>query len=321
MTMKAFKKICKMNQETLKVWLMKVLKMKYKNIINGDGFLYARGNVPILLTAHMDTVHAETCKDIVVEKKDGKTILSSPQGIGGDDRCGIWIIYKIITRTKYRPYILFCEDEEIGGVGSDKFSRTEYIHELEDVKYLVELDRMNAKDAVYYDCGNEDFMDYIEDTIGYIKDYGSFSDIGHLSPGCDRASVNLGCGYYNQHTLLEYVVFEEMADTYKAVKKLLADADNAPTFDYQEITYHSRYGSGYFSSLLSRYEARDIFEFDEEDSTDELRIHGCEFIFVDESGKECSDYIDASSFASAVGLFLMDHPDIRYNDILDYYEY
>ena len=64
----------------------------------------------------------------------------------------------IITRTKYRPDILFCEDEEIGGIGSSKFARSKYVSHLTDLKYLVDLDRANDKDAVYYDRRPSKYM-------------------------------------------------------------------------------------------------------------------------------------------------------------------
>lgn len=311
--MKNFKKICRMSKEKVKEWAEKLLVSKYgrENVINEDGFLYARGNgkAPILLTAHMDTVHKEKCTDIKVEKikLDGKTetILSSPQGIGGDDRCGIWMIYMVLTKTKYRPSILFCEDEEIGGVGSDKFTKTEYITELENLKYLLELDRANSDDAVYYDCGNEEFKIYIEKAIGYKEDYGSFSDIGHLSPAYDKASVNLSCGYYKQHTLDEYVVFEEMYHTYGKVKELLKLSKDAPEFDYQEEAgalfgtfakyYHD--GGSYKSNLFD-YES------------DFYKSNNYEVVFNGENGKE--EYYDCSacSMEEAIGMWLMEYPDM-----------
>lgn len=337
--MKAFKKICKMEQVELKRWLTGVLNVRYREVISGDGFLYAKGNVPILLTAHMDTVHADKHPQIVVKKTKDGTILSAPQGIGGDDRCGIWIIYKLITRSKYRPSILFCEDEEIGGVGSDKFTRTDYIDDLKQMKYLVELDRMSGDDAVYYDCGNKEFMEYIENTIGYKFNTGSFSDISHLSPECDVASVNIGCGYYRQHTLEEYVVFEEMLHTYKMVKKLMADVDNAKHYDYQEIQYtrgrygyydYSRYnyGTNYFKSLFEDEEddaieldkvvmgSRDVDDYKYETWKERF----VEFIF-EKDGKEQSACYSGDTFAESLGQFLIDYPDLRFNDILDYYEY
>lgn len=332
--MKNFKKICRMEQMKLKSWCEKLLVAKYgkNNVVNGDGFLYAKGNgkTPILLTAHMDTVHKEKCSEIIVTKVKGEnnenmTILRSPQGIGGDDRCGVWMIFMILTKTKYRPSILFCEDEEIGGIGSSKFARTEYIKEFEELKYLVELDRANVNDAVYYDCGNEDFKVYIEKTIGYEEAYGSFSDIGHLSPACDKASVNLSCGYYKQHTLDEFVVFEEMYHTYSKVKELLKQSKDAPSFDYQEDKYN---GWGMFSNLYSRVYKDDDYDYEygkyssgfDSYVLDEQSMY--EVVFNGEDGKE--DYFDcqARSMEEAVGLWLMEYPNMCFGkNYVDCYEY
>ena len=302
--MKVFKKICRKNQENLKRWLEKLLKAKYKTVVNGDGFLYAKGNCPILLTAHMDTVHQKDCTEIKTVKANGLTVMSSPQGIGGDDRCGIWIIRMILTKTKYRPSILFCEDEEIGGVGSDKFTHTEYIKELKNLKYLVELDRANDNDAVYYHCGNAEFKNYIKETIGYKEAHGSFSDISNLSPDCDIASVNLSCGYYNAHTTDEYVVFEEMLKTYKAVKLLCSKAKEVEAFEYQEERYSyswSRNGSYYDSWYIDNWYKTNAFEFS-----------------FNKDGKTDYDYIEADSYEEALGLFFMDNPTVCYNDIIEH---
>ena len=328
--MKNFIKICKMDKDTLKAWLEKQLKAKYKEVVNGDGFLYAKGdgNAPILLTAHMDTVHKDKCKYIKVTRNKGETKLWSPQGIGGDDRCGIWMIWMIITRTKYRPDILFCEDEEIGGIGSSKFARSKYVSHLTDLKYLVDLDRANDKDAVYYDCGNLKFQRYIKETIGYTKEYGSFTDICHLSPECDRASVNLSCGYYRQHTLEEYVIFEEMFATLKAVKTLLSKAKDAETYDYQEevywggklyTSYGSSYGSdyGYGSSYGSSY-GKNYMDYDDENYYE--IVYNKERI-PDITGSTGYYSIGAASKYEAIGMFLMDNPTLTYNDIIDVYVY
>ena len=196
-----FVALCKLTQNELKDMLpKKLLESGYKDVISSDGFIYARGEMPILLTAHMDTVHKIPVIDFYeyVDAK-GNHIISSPQGIGGDDRCGVYMILEIIK--EYKPYILFCEDEEIGGIGSGKFCRTDFIDELEDMKFLIELDRANEKDAVFYDCDNKEFTKFIEDTTGFVETWGTFSDISNLAPQCNVAAVNLSCGYYHAHQL------------------------------------------------------------------------------------------------------------------------
>lgn len=308
--MKTFKKICRKDQLTLKGWLYKLLKMKYKNVVCEDGYLYAKGDVPILLTAHMDTVHKENCKQIIVEKKDGKTILSSPQGIGGDDRCGIWMIWMILTKTKYRPSVLFCEDEEIGGVGSGKFVDSKYIDELKEVKYMIELDRKGNNDAVYYDCGNEDFADYIRETTGYEEAWGSFSDISNLSPATDVASVNLSCGYYNAHTLSEYVVYEEMFATYKVVKDLLSKAKDCEAYDYQEYRPYRNYNYGNYSLWNYGYDYYGKKESEPEKFTYEIQF----YLKEEEEWK----WVEAVSFEEAIGILFSNYPTVCYDDIIDW---
>ena len=316
-TMKRFRKMVRLDQQTLKAKMTKVLKRYYRQVVSGDGFVYAKGNgkCPILLTAHMDTVHKETVKEIEEFENEHGTVLSSPQGIGGDDRCGIWMIYKIVTTTKYRPSILLCEDEEIGGVGSEKFVKTGYVKDLESLKYLVELDRANDNDAVYYDCGNEDFMVYIEKTIGYKEAYGSFSDIGHLSPACDKASVNLSCGYYKQHTLQEYVVLEEMQATLEKVKILLADSSKCKAFDYQEVVYSKWNWASRYSNFNYSYgsSAEKALFYDED-------LWRFEFDFYSINGEETYK-CEAETLEEAVGTFLMKYPNVTWNSVYDYRQY
>ena len=96
-----FKNICKMEQTDLKVKMQNVLSsMGYKDVKSEDGFVYAKGDIPVLLLAHMDTVHEQIPYLICEERRDGKTILSSPFGIGGDDRCGIYMILDIVKELK-----------------------------------------------------------------------------------------------------------------------------------------------------------------------------------------------------------------------------
>lgn len=234
-----FVDICKKTQMELIEWLPQILVQSgYTDIIQNDGYIYAKGTIPVLLTAHMDTVHKERVKDFYENEENGNHILSSPQGIGGDDRCGIYMILEIIKTHKCS--VLFCEDEETGGIGSTAFCKTKFILELSELNYLIELDRAGKDDAVFYDCDNPEFTKFITENTGYIESWGSFSDISILSPACMTASVNLSCGYYKAHTLAEEVVIEEMLNTIEIVKKLL-DVDSKH-FKYIEANYGYGYG-------------------------------------------------------------------------------
>src|SRR5699024_8016538 len=132
------------------------------------------GEVPVLLVAHLDTVH--TMKpDIICFSEDGRFVMS-PQGIGGDDRCGVYMILQIIQDA--RCHVLFCEDEETGGNGARAFTRSRL---RVNVNYIVEMDRRGNNDAVFYQCDNPDFTDFIL-SYGFEEKTGSFSDISVVAP-------------------------------------------------------------------------------------------------------------------------------------------
>lgn len=221
-----FISICKMSQPELKKYLMKELEEAGYEVISQKGFLYARGDLPVLLTAHMDTVHKECVREVNIIG----SVISSLQGIGGDDRCGCYIILETIK--KYKPYILFCEDEETGCVGSKIFSETEFIKELEQLNYIIELDRKGNSDLVFYNCKNTEFKEYMKEKTGWKEAHGSYTDISVLCPACDVAGVNLSCGYYSPHMLSEYVDFVDMVGTITTVKNLLKCCEDSKRFEY-----------------------------------------------------------------------------------------
>lgn len=224
--------ILKMNQDCLKDYCFNELSKYYKsnNIDNDNGFIFCRGEIPIMLVAHLDTV-GDNPPDKILYDKD--YIISINSILGGDDRCGVFTIIKLLEKG-YKPYVLFAEDEEFGGVGTSKFLK-KYQEKL-DLKYIIELDRRGEDDCVFYDTGNEKFISYIE-SFGFKKAFGSFSDISLISPQYDIASANLSVGYYKEHTLHEYIDMKNMYKTYRRVCKMLNNIRRCKYFDMQEINY------------------------------------------------------------------------------------
>ena len=198
----------------------------YTNIKRGNEFIYTEGRLPVLLVAHVDTVHMEPPKTIYHDKKHN--VIWSPTGLGGDDRAGVYAILKII-ETGHRPHVLFTDGEESGGTGA-----LETIKKLSppDVRMIIELDRQGSNDAVYYNCVCPELEEYINN-FGFKTATGSFTDIYYLCPHWGVAGVNLSVGYYNAHTKAEYVKLDELEHTIERVKQML---DNLPdkTFIYKE---------------------------------------------------------------------------------------
>ena len=309
---KEFKDICRLTQRQVKKFVIEVLKLYYKEVIEGDGFVYAQGtNCNVLLTAHMDTVHKSQCTDIYeYVTKAKQTILSSPQGIGGDDRCGVYAILEVLKRSDIRPSILFCEDEEDGGIGSEKFCNTNYLDDICSLNYMIEIDRANANDCVFYEDTNEDFIKYIESVSKTKEAYGSFSDICNLSSSSGVSSFNISCGYYNAHTTSEYVVMEELEDCIaKVIGLLKTNQTDDMKFDWTPARcygYGYSYGYGYNNYSSSKTN---------------LMQEGCEFYYYDENKDYVWEFVEGYTLEECVGIFMMSHPDFKWNDIVDYETY
>lgn len=241
------KKLLMCEQMELKENVKNILKSRGYKPVDGDGFLYAEGKIPILLVAHLDTVHKTKPTEIFYDSE--QDVMWSPQGIGGDDRCGVYAILKLLCN--HHPYVLFTEDEEKGCIGADK---TVEVLKKPNVKFIIEIDRRGSDDCVFYDCGNQKFQEYIE-KFGFEFAWGSYSDICVLSGEWDIASVNLSSGYYNEHTDQEYIKLRELEKTIDRVRNILDDNENAEFYDYQEklylsntkaLSYNSPYNSTYF---------------------------------------------------------------------------
>lgn len=115
-----FKEIFQFSQERLKQALETELIENGYAVRKQRGFLYAQGTVPVLLVAHLDTVH-RTQPETICYSADG-TVMMSPQGIGGDDRAGVYMILRLIQSC--HCHVLFCEDEETGGHGARAFTKS-----------------------------------------------------------------------------------------------------------------------------------------------------------------------------------------------------
>ena len=220
-----------------KLFKLLVKKFKGKVILSKGNFILVRGTAPVMLVAHLDTVHIEPVKQICASE-DGK-ILMSPQGIGGDDRCGVFALVKLFQSAQFKPWLLLTCDEEIGGLGAQHFCQAHsqglLPKELNSLKFLIEIDRKGKNDAVFYDCDNPDFETYIV-SKGFQTAFGSFSDISLIAPELGVAAVNLSSGYYNAHTLHEYINVAELHETIRRVGEIIAEVSELPRFEYVEAT-------------------------------------------------------------------------------------
>lgn len=251
--------ICEQTQSNLKAILIKELNKMGYNPISEDGFIFAQGTVPVALVAHMDTVHKSP--PTVCMSNDGN-ILMSPQGIGGDDRCGIFMILKILQHQKCS--VIFTEDEETGCVGAKKFIKTAY---NPNANWIIEFDRKGNNDAVFYGCDNNDFTKFITDKkYGFKEERGSVSDISHIAPHLKIAAVNFSSGYFSPHSSSEYIVMSDVINNINRALQIIEDGSETK-YEYVEKKYGgctSAYTGGYSGYANGGYSSsyNDLYDED-----------------------------------------------------------
>ena len=260
-----FERLVSLTQKGLHQAMAQYLKEKYEKVIVTKDYIVAIGDIPIALVAHMDTVFKNPVADLYYDQRKG--VLWSPQGLGADDRAGIFAILKII-QSGLRPAIIFTTDEEKGGLGATVLGSRDC--PIPNLKYMIQLDRHGTNDCVFYECFNEDFYDYVE-SFGFCEAYGSFSDISFLMPQWNICGVNLSVGYEDEHSEVETLHIAPLYDTIAKVQKMLCETE-IPDFEYDEMVFSSAswwrsaimYGQhcGKCKKLYSEYELFPVIGID-----------------------------------------------------------
>jgi hypothetical protein len=225
-----FEKLVSLSEQGMLRAMEQYLKTKYDNIISTKEYIIAVGDIPIALVAHMDTVFKVPVSDLYYDQKKG--VLWSPEGLGADDRAGIFAIIKIL-QDGFRPTVILTTGEESGGVGACAIVERFPECPIPNLKYMIQLDRRGTNDCVFYDCYCPEFVDYVE-SFGFCERWGSFSDISFLMPEWQIVGVNLCVGYEDEHSYQEILNIGPLFDTIRKVKNMLSEV-NIPDFVYDEI--------------------------------------------------------------------------------------
>jgi len=228
-----FETFCVLTEKELKKGIPIMLrKVGYKPVI-AKKYIYAEGNIPIALVAHMDIVKQEPPKKLYYDQKK-RVMWAGGHILGADDRAGVAAIWEIIKDKTYKPHLIFTCEEETGAAGAIAVSNIDM--PFYDLKYIIELDRQGKEDCVFYECDNPEFTDYVSD-FGFVPDWGTFTDISVICPAWGVAGVNLSVGYQNEHTNYEMLDFNHLELTIDRVKHMLDKANEAPRFKFIQSAY------------------------------------------------------------------------------------
>jgi putative aminopeptidase FrvX len=219
-------------------YLQKVLTEKgYQHYTDEHGNIYAtKGesqNYPCFI-AHTDTVHKVNLNLTVVEGyQKGETVLKGvdcvtgkPTGIGGDDKCGVFLALEMLG-TLPNVKVAFFVSEEIGCRGS-QHADPEF---FKNVGYAIQYDSPEGNSMSLTLMGRYLFnqkSEFADKVTGLIKEHGisnwayhPYTDAWQIVEKFDIACLNLAAGYYQYHTANEYVVVDDVENGYQLGLKLV----------------------------------------------------------------------------------------------------
>jgi len=203
-----------------------------KNIYITKG-LVSEGEYYPCVIAHMDTVHSDQLslirdkQNINIDEsiRNGKTMLTGHHpiynkitGIGGDNKCGIFIALNLLLTTTTIKVAFFVE-EEIGMKGSSVCDESFF----KDVGYAMQFDAPTNNWFSKTCTGIKLWTDEMfEDVKPILEKYGidnistdPFTDVVQMRKKFDFCCMVLCSGYYQQHTKYEYVIKEDVINSIK----------------------------------------------------------------------------------------------------------
>ena len=200
------------------------------------------------VVSHIDTVHKNhtdlITKDerlTIIEKEDILTAdhpsTGEQTGIGGDDKCGVFVCLSLFDHFDVLKGAFFVE-EEIGMLGS-KHADEEF---FKNVGYAIQFDAPSDNWISEVCSGVKLFDEKFKTTItevlsegGYTKfSIDPFTDVNQLAQKFDFNCLNIGCGYYKQHTDKEYVVIKEVENSLKMGVALIDYLGNKEYIHHKE---------------------------------------------------------------------------------------
>ena len=280
-----------------------------------------------MFIAHTDTVHTKIDKIVVKEEKltrpntfgksfgDDKvdclkayTEDGSPTGIGGDDKCGIFICLELLKQLDKVKIGLFVS-EETGCHGSSKCDE----NFLQDVGYITQYDAPGnhliseiCSGVRLFERDSEFFiktLDIITTCFGnemLIQSH-PYTDISQLKKKIDVSCINISCGYYNMHSNQEFISIDDVCRAIEVGKNMVNTLGYKKyEYEYKPIVYTKQTT---MNSLVEFDDYEEIYKKEE-------KIYNLESVDIIED----TDGITISDIYDGVSIFISD------DDLPDLYE-
>jgi hypothetical protein len=201
----------------------------------------------------MDTVH-EIVEDLTPVQLEGRIfginkVTMQQSGIGGDDKVGVFIALECLKRFE-NIKVAFFHDEEVGCIGSYEADLSFF----DDCRFVLQCDRRGNSDFVTNASGTQLSSKKFRKAISKIMPYygyafanGMMTDVMALKQsGLHVSCANISCGYYNPHSPDEYVVIDDVFNTYYFVCHIIEALQTTYKHSYMAQTSYNDYYSNYY---------------------------------------------------------------------------
>lgn len=222
--------------------------------VNPDKFIVLRDDeagwcciTPKSATASMPAlcVHTDTVRDIhptEIRKSGDIWTNADPKALlGADDRAGCYIVKELLTRDDTRYMYLIFDKEEVGGIGSSNFAKTDAAEVASEyISCFVGLDRKGLNEVALYGYESKEFLDCFHDDDmdgAWVEEVGSFTDASNLAGELNRCCVNLSVGYNNEHTAYEHLNLSYLMVTLNRLNNGLSMALYGTYFEPDDSLY------------------------------------------------------------------------------------
>lgn len=210
------------------------------------------------IVAHMDQVQERHSKDFIAYEAEDIIIGFSPkrkeqQGLGADDKCGLWIGMKCLQKFDCIKLAFFVE-EEVGCKGSSKANMAFF----DDCRFVIEPDRRGNADLITQIgwtpiCSDEFIRDIGFKKFGYKETEGMMTDVEALKDnGLKLSCINLSCGYYEPHTDKEFVYKPALLNCLHFVEHIIETCTKVyPHYDDTAYLERQNYYDDVYDDLYS----------------------------------------------------------------------
>lgn len=195
-------------------------------------------DVKILAIAHLDTV--QDVRHFYACAINGGTMVMNAQL---DDRLGAYVLIDLLPKLGLKYDLLLTVGEEQANTTAENFATDK------SYNWIFQFDR-SGDDAVHYQYYDTQWLAALRGA-GFKVAHGSYSDIcamEHLGV----CGVNVGVGYYNNHSVYAYAHMEVMAamvDTFLTFFELYSDTP----FPFHPVKTPRSQAGGYWSKSQERW--------------------------------------------------------------------